>query len=259
MVTLAWYLREVPPNKGGRSIKDHKNYPLGVAVETQFWYSSFNPSFNQTIKQSTSFQATYIRATLICIDLSLSIFSTKLLTCNHNGKINVLGRYDKALSVTCRSTRQCLRALTLTLKCLIPSFSYIHVWPLVNTGKNDKKGKPWTAKGWLRSLNKGGHLLKITITVFVLYAGKIGASKTARLIQLKGTTRQNVQERHMKKQTNKQTNKQLDKRKERHMKKETGTWQTLFVCFFFFCRVTPACALTFVVYQNVIHFLMPPS
>ncbi|CAH3153637.1 unnamed protein product [Porites evermanni] len=24
-------------------------------------------------------------------------------------------------------------------------------------------------------------------------------------------------------------------------------------------RVTPACALTFVVYENVIHFLMPPS
>ena len=45
MVTLAWYLREVPPNKGCRSIKDHKNYLLGVAVETQFWYSSFNPSF----------------------------------------------------------------------------------------------------------------------------------------------------------------------------------------------------------------------
>ena len=35
MVTLAWYLTEVPPNKGGRSIKDHKNCLLGVAVETQ--------------------------------------------------------------------------------------------------------------------------------------------------------------------------------------------------------------------------------
>ena len=35
MVTLAWHLREVLRNKGGRSVKDHKNYPLGVAVETQ--------------------------------------------------------------------------------------------------------------------------------------------------------------------------------------------------------------------------------
>ena len=45
-------------------------------------------------------------------------------------------------------------------------------------------------------------MLKITITVFVLYAGKIGASKTARLIQLKRKTRQNVKELHMEKQTN---------------------------------------------------------
>ncbi|CAH3025410.1 unnamed protein product [Porites evermanni] len=41
-----------------------------------------------------------------------------------------------------------------------------------------------------------------------------------------------------------------------------GTRQTLFVimfvCFCFY-RVTPACALTFVVYENVIHFLMPSS
>ena len=54
----------------------------------------------------------------------------------------------------------------------------------------------------------------------------------------------------MKKKTNKQTN--IVK----------GTRQTLFVitfvCFCFY-RVTPACALTFVVYENVIHFLMPPS
>ena len=41
-----------------------------------------------------------------------------------------------------------------------------------------------------------------------------------------------------------------------------GTWQTLFwlsLFVFIFCRVTPACALTFVVYENVIHFLMPSS
>ena len=35
MVTLDWYLRDLPPNEGGRLIKDHKNYPRGVAVETQ--------------------------------------------------------------------------------------------------------------------------------------------------------------------------------------------------------------------------------
>ena len=58
-----------------------------------------------------------------------------------------------------------------TPKCLIPSFSFIYGWPLVNTGKNNKKGKQWTAKGWLRSLNKG--LLKMTMTMFILYARKI--------------------------------------------------------------------------------------
>ena len=36
MVTLDRYVRNLPPNEGGRSIKYHKNYPLGVAVETQF-------------------------------------------------------------------------------------------------------------------------------------------------------------------------------------------------------------------------------
>ena len=35
MVTLDRYLRDLPPNEGGRSIKDHKKYPVGVAVETQ--------------------------------------------------------------------------------------------------------------------------------------------------------------------------------------------------------------------------------
>ena len=35
MVTLDRYLRDLPPNEGGRSIKDRKNYPLGVAVEMQ--------------------------------------------------------------------------------------------------------------------------------------------------------------------------------------------------------------------------------
>ena len=37
MVILARYLRDLPPNEGGRSIKDPKNYPLGVALEMQLW------------------------------------------------------------------------------------------------------------------------------------------------------------------------------------------------------------------------------
>ena len=41
-------------------------------------------------------------------------------------------------------------------------------------------------------VNKGGHLLKMTITMFVFYVGKIGALKTACSIQLKKITRQNV-------------------------------------------------------------------
>ena len=35
MVTLDGYVRDLPHIEGGRSIKYHKNYPLGVAVETQ--------------------------------------------------------------------------------------------------------------------------------------------------------------------------------------------------------------------------------
>ena len=85
----------------------------------------------------------------------------------------------KDYPLSSRPTRQCLRALTLTPKCLIPSFSFIYGWSLVNTGKNKKKGKTWAVKGWLRSLNKGDHLLKMTITMFVLYVGKFGALKTA--------------------------------------------------------------------------------
>ena len=80
MVTLARYLRDLPPNEGCRWKKDLKNYPLGVAVETQllivFIEEHFIQSFIQSkYKQWTSFQAIYTRATLICIDLSLSILS----------------------------------------------------------------------------------------------------------------------------------------------------------------------------------------
>ena len=39
MVILSRYLRDLSPNEGGRSIKDPKNYPQGVALEMQFWYS----------------------------------------------------------------------------------------------------------------------------------------------------------------------------------------------------------------------------
>ena len=166
--------------------KDHKNYPLDVAVETQllivFIDEHFIQSFIQlNIKQLTSFQAIYTRATLICIDLSLSTLSIKLLICNRNGETNLLLSYSTICYPVDLPDKQCLWALTLTLKYLIPPFSYIYGWPLVNTGKNNKKGKPLAAKGWPRSFNKGGHLLKMTITMFVLYAGKVGAFvKTAR-------------------------------------------------------------------------------
>ena len=50
-------------------------------------------------------------------------------------------------------------------------------------------------------------MLKMTIPMFVLYSGKIGAFvKTACLIQLKRAARQNEKKMHTKKQTNKQTN-----------------------------------------------------
>ena len=35
MIILARYLRDLSPNEGGRSMKDRKNYPLGVAL--QLW------------------------------------------------------------------------------------------------------------------------------------------------------------------------------------------------------------------------------
>ena len=192
-----------------------------MAVETQLWESLekntlFNPSFNQHIKQSTSFQAIYTRATLICIDLSLSILSIKLLICNRNGETNLPLSYSTIRYPVDLPDKQCLWALTLTLKYLIAPFSYIYGWPLVNAGKNNKKGKPFAAKGWPRSLNKGGHLLKMTITMFVLYAGKVGA-----------------------------------KRKERHIKQNQtniakGTWQTLFVvefvCFYFLQSDSRVCS-----------------
>ena len=44
--------------------------------------------------------------------------------------------------------------------------SYICGWLLVNTGKNNKESQPWAVKRW--------QLIKITITMFVLYAGKLG-------------------------------------------------------------------------------------
>ena len=44
--------------------------------------------------------------------------------------------------------------------------SYICGWLLVSTGKNNKESQP--------GLQRGGRLIKITITMFVLYAGKLG-------------------------------------------------------------------------------------
>ena len=142
---------------------------------TLHWILHSNKLFNHR-------QVIFTRATLISIDVSLSILSTKLLTCNGGNKLTVM---IKHCPLSSRPIRQCFRALTLTPKCLIPSFSYIYGWPLVNTGKNNKIGKPWAAKGWLRSLSKGSHLSKKTITMFVLNVGKIGTLKTGCSIQLK--------------------------------------------------------------------------
>ena len=52
MVSLARYLRDLPPNEGGRSIKDHRNYPLGVAVETQLLIVFIEEHFIQSPIQS---------------------------------------------------------------------------------------------------------------------------------------------------------------------------------------------------------------
>ena len=96
------------------AIKDHGNYPPGVAVETQLIDSLYrrtlhsNLSFNQKIKQSTSFQANYSRATLICIDLSLSLLSTKLLACNRNGELNLPLSYSTIRYPVDQPDKQCL-------------------------------------------------------------------------------------------------------------------------------------------------------
>ena len=191
MVTLARYLRDLPPNEGCRWKKRSQTLPSGCGRRKATFDSlyrkntSFNPSFNENIKQSTSFQAIYTRATLICIDLSLSILSIKLLICNLNGETNLPLSYSTIRYPVDLPDKQCLWALKLTLKYLIPPFSYIYGWPLVNTGKNDKKGKPFAAKGWPRSLNKGGYLLKMTITMFVLYAGKFEGFENSSLNTVK--------------------------------------------------------------------------
>ena len=106
--------------------KDHKNYPLDVAVETQllivFIDEHFIQSFIQlNIKQLTSFQAIYTRATLICIDLSLSTLSIKLLICNRNGETNLLLSYSTICYPVDLPDKQCLWALTLTL-----NISFLH-------------------------------------------------------------------------------------------------------------------------------------
>ena len=73
MVTLARYLRDLSPNEGG--LMTNNNEPIGcgrrnttliVFKEQHFIQSSIQ---SKTI-QSTSFQVTYTRATLICIDIS---------------------------------------------------------------------------------------------------------------------------------------------------------------------------------------------
>ena len=73
MVSLARYLRDLPPNEGG--LMTNNNEPIGcgrrnttliVFNEQHFIQSSIQ---SKTI-QSTSFQVIYTRATLICIDIS---------------------------------------------------------------------------------------------------------------------------------------------------------------------------------------------
>ena len=51
MVSLARYLRDLPPNEGGRSIKDRRNYPLGVAVETQLIDSLYRRTLHSILIQ----------------------------------------------------------------------------------------------------------------------------------------------------------------------------------------------------------------
>ena len=82
MVTLDRYVRDLRPNEGGRSIKYQTQLTDSLYRRTlQFFILSYYKAINV-------FQANYTRATLICIDLSLSIHSTKLLTLNCNGEIN---------------------------------------------------------------------------------------------------------------------------------------------------------------------------
>ena len=51
MVTLVRYLKALPPNEGCRWKKDHKNYPLGVAVETQLLIVFIEEHFIQSFIQ----------------------------------------------------------------------------------------------------------------------------------------------------------------------------------------------------------------
>ena len=73
MVSLARYLKDLPPNEGG--LMTNNNEPIGcgrrnttliVFKEQHFIQSSIQ---SKTI-QSTSFQVIYTRVTLICIDIS---------------------------------------------------------------------------------------------------------------------------------------------------------------------------------------------
>ena len=68
MVTLALYVRDLPPNEGGQITNN--NVPSGFGRGNVTLLVFIEEHFIQSFIQSTSFQVIYTMATLICIDLS---------------------------------------------------------------------------------------------------------------------------------------------------------------------------------------------
>ena len=60
----------------------------------------------------------------------------------------------------CRPTRQCTQALSPHRNVSFLLSLTFTVGGQLTQVKNDNKGKPFAAKGWARSLNKGGPLVK---------------------------------------------------------------------------------------------------
>ena len=157
----------------------------------------------------------------------------------------------KHYPLSCRPARQCTRALSPHQNVSFLLFLTFTGGGQLTQIKNDNKGKLLAVMGWPRSLNKGGHLSKKTITMFEnssLNTVKTN-NQTKRIGKAfkktnKQTTKQTKrQERHMKKRTSRQNV------QERHMKKRTnivkGTWQTFlieFVCFYFLKSDSSVCS-----------------